>query len=883
MRKKHISLFIVLLMLVATGTLWAENIPLTKANYELPARFTPNKMKKMVFSTSVSAHWLKHSDRFWYIYETSDSKNSYIVDPKTKGKRPIFNNVKMAALLTKLTRDPYEAKHLPIESIKFTKNDKFIYFKVPKNKYVLDAEKRQEEQEKTKEKKKEDEKKKEEQEEGEKQKIGEKKTEEKEKKKEEEKSEVEKAKEEARKFHHFEYELATGKLNLLKDYVDKPERPRWASISPDGNIIVFGRHYNLYYMNKANYEKWLNNPEDKTIEEHQLTTDGEEHYSYHGRSGRGETNVDKEKNKDKHKPAYIIWSHDSRKFAMIRSDSRKVKDLWVINSIAEPRPTLETYRYNMPGEKEAPQSEILIFDLEKKDKLKVKAEKFKDQSLSIMTAQYPVNTRDDDYRPRLWLSETSDRLYLSRASRDLKRIDICYADTATGEVTILIEERLNTYVETRRLGFINNGKELVHWSERDGWAHFYLYDGKGKLKKQLTSGPFHCENIVGIDEKARILYFTANGREKGEDPYYQHLYRVNLNGTGLQLLNKDNFNHSVSMNDSNLYFVDNFSRVDTIPRAVLRDNRGNIQLELETMDLSPLFEAGFTFPETFKVKADDGITDLYGVMYKPFDFDESKKYPVIAYVYPGPQTESVAKSLSTRGDRTWRLAQFGFIVITVGNRGGHPRRSKWYHNYGYGNLRDYGLADKKATIEQLAARYPYVNLEKVGIFGHSGGGFMSTAALLVYPDFFNVAVSSAGNHENNIYNRWWSEKHHGVKEVIDEEGDTIFEYDIEKNSEVAKNLKGRLLLVTGDIDNNVHPANTIRLANALIKANKRFDFFMLPGKRHGFGDMNEYFFWLRSDYFCKHLIGDYSQSVNIEELNREVEMSDKKKDKNGAC
>ncbi len=665
--------------------------------------------------------------------------------------------------------------------------------------------------------------------------------------------------------------------------MDKPERPRWASISPDGNIIVFGRHYNLYYMNKANYEKWLNNPDDKTIEEHQLTTDGEEHYSYHGRSGRGETNVDKEKNKDKHKPAYIIWSHDSRKFAMIRSDSRKVKDLWVINSIAEPRPTLETYRYNMPGEKEAPQNEILIFDLEKKDKLKVKAEKFKDQSLSIMTAQYPVNTRDDDYRPRLWLSETSDRLYLSRASRDLKRIDICYADTATGEVTILIEERLNTYVETRRLGFINNGKELVHWSERDGWAHFYLYDGKGKLKKQLTSGPFHCENIVGIDEKARILYFTANGREKGEDPYYQHLYRVNLNGTGLQLLNKDNFNHSVSMNDSNLYFVDNFSRVDTIPRAVLRDNRGNIQLELETMDLSPLFEAGFTFPETFKVKADDGITDLYGVMYKPFDFDESKKYPVIAYVYPGPQTESVAKSLSTRGDRTWRLAQFGFIVITVGNRGGHPRRSKWYHNYGYGNLRDYGLADKKATIEQLAARYPYVNLEKVGIFGHSGGGFMSTAALLVYPDFFNVAVSSAGNHENNIYNRWWSEKHHGVKEVIDEKGNTIFEYDIEKNSEVAKNLKGRLLLVTGDIDNNVHPANTIRLANALIKANKRFDFFMLPGKRHGFGDMNEYFFWLRSDYFCKHLIGDYSQSVNIEELNREVEMSDKKKDKNGAC
>jgi dipeptidyl-peptidase-4 len=687
---------------------------------------------------------------------------------------------------------------------------------------------------------------------------------------------VEKAKEEAQKYHHFEYEIATGKLTLLEDYVDEPERPRWASISPDGNTIVFGRHYNLFYMDKENYEKWLKNPKDETIKEVQLTTDGEENYSYH-RGDRGETNVDKEKNKDKRKSAYIIWSHDSKKFAMTRADEREVKVLWVINSIANPRPTLETYKYHMPGEKEAPQEEILIFDLKTKEKLKVKAEIFKDQTLRLMTARYPINTRDDDYRPSLWLSETPDKLYFSRTSRDLKRIDICYADTSIGDVKVLIEERLNTYVETRSLGFIDNGKELVHWSERDGWAHFYLYDGDGNLEKQLTSGPFHCENIVGIDEKARVLYFTANGREAGEDPYYLHLYRVNLDGTGLQLLNKDNFNHRISGNDSNLYFIDNYSRVDTIPVAVLRDNRGNVILEMDSTDLSLLFEAGFKFPEPFKVKADDGKTDLYGVMHKPFNFDENRKYPIIAYVYPGPQTEAVDKSFSSRGDRTWRLAQFGFIVITVGNRGGHPSRSKWYHNYGYGDLRDYGLADKKAAIEQLAARHPYIDLDKVGIFGHSGGGFMSTAALLVNPDFFKVAVSSSGNHENNIYNRWWSEKHHGVKEVKDDKGEITFEYDIEKNSEVAKNLKGRLLICTGDIDNNVHPANTIRLANALIKANKRFDFFLFPGQRHGYGDMNEYFFWLRADYFCKHLIGDYSQDVDIEELNREEEKSGNKK------
>jgi dipeptidyl aminopeptidase/acylaminoacyl peptidase len=256
-------------------------------------------------------------------------------------------------------------------------------------------------------------------------------------------------------------------------------------------------------------------------------------------------------------------------------------------------------------------------------------------------------------------------------------------------------------------------------------------------------------------------------------------------------------------------------------------------------------------------------------MYKPFDFDSTQKYPIVAYVYPGPQTEAVNKIFSTSMDRTDRLAQMGFVVVTIGNRGGHPARSKWYHNYGYGNLRDYGLEDKKVAVEQLAARYDFIDLDKVGIFGHSGGGFMSTAAMLVYPDFFKVAVSSAGNHENNIYNRWWSEKHHGVKEKMDEEGNVTFEYAIQKNSELAKNLKGKLLICTGDIDNNVHPANTIRLADALIKANKRFDFFIFPGQRHGFGSMNEYFFWMKANYFAEHLLGHSSKTVDILEMQRE--------------
>ncbi len=251
------------------------------------------------------------------------------------------------------------------------------------------------------------------------------------------------------------------------------------------------------------------------------------------------------------------------------------------------------------------------------------------------------------------------------------------------------------------------------------------------------------------------------------------------------------------MNDGNQYFVDTFSRVDTAPKSQLRDAQGNVVLDLETTDVTAMIEAGFKFPEPFKIKADDGITDLYGVMYKPFDFDPAKKYPIILYVYPGPQTESRGQDVRRPAAASMFLAQFGFVVVEVGNRGGHPQRSKWYHNYGYGNLRDYGLADKKRTVEQLAIKHPFIDIEKVGIFGHSGGGFMTAAALLVYPDFFKVGVSSSGNHENNIYNRWWSEKHHGVREVEDKDGVIKFEYAIEKNSEIAGNLKGHLLLTTG--------------------------------------------------------------------------------------
>jgi dipeptidyl-peptidase 4 len=810
-----------LLLLVLPLQLFAQQ----KANYQLAARFSAKKLDKLVFSTNVDAHWLKKGDRFWYMYETTEGKKWYIVDAAKAEKKLLFDNAKLAAEITKIVKDPFDAQHLNIDSMRFVKDENTIQFEV---KSTQEIEKRDSTKKGA--------------------------------------AAVTKQK----KTFYFDYEINTNTLTELTDFKKPKRKPSWANISPDSSMIVFGRNYNLYYMDKANYAKALVNEEDSTIVEIQLTKDGVEHYGY-ASDGFNETNVDKEKNKNKRKSTFILWSPNSKYFAINKVDNRKVKDLWVINSIADPRPTLETYKYWMPGEKEAPIDELYIYNVASKTQTKIAVDAFKDQDISVWSANNLLSSRDDEYRAQIWLGD-NDKFYFTRTSRDLKRIDVCIANVATNTAKAIIEERMNTYVEVKKIDVVNNGKEYIHWSEQDGWGHLYLYDENGKLKNQITKGSFHCEDVLQIDEKKRVIYFTANGKEENQDPYLLHLYKINFDGSGMQLLTQGTFDHNPTVSDSKLFFIDNFSTVSSVPTSSLYNTDGKKIMDLEKADFTNLLAAGYKFPTSFKAKADDGITDLFGVMYKPFDFDSTKKYPLIEYVYPGPQTESVNKAWSRGMDRIDRLAQLGFVVVTVGNRGGHPSRSKWYHNYGYGNLRDYGLADKKAVAEQLADKHNFIDVNKVGIHGHSGGGFMSTAAMLVYPDFFKVAVSCAGNHDNSIYNRWWSEKHHGVKEVVNDKNDTSFVYAIDKNPDVAKNLKGKLLLIHGEIDNNVHPANTMRVVNALIKNNKRFDMLLLPTQRHGFGDMNEYFFWKMADYFTEHLLGDTTQrTTNIEEMDREVE------------
>lgn len=657
----------------------------------------------------------------------------------------------------------------------------------------------------------------------------------------------------------FLYDMNNRRL-VIKDTVpEEDERVRWATYSPDSTWIAYAKNYNLYIM-KAN---------DPDSVEIQLTTDGELHYGY--ASSRADTA------KDKKVRSVARWFENEEKLYVIKSDSRKVGELFVINSLAEPRPELETYKYSMPGEENVPQRELIIFDIETKERTDVDVSKWKDQRLNVR-----------------WTSqETADKMIVERKKRDLKELEICMVNTNTGELKVLFNEVQYPYIYDGygygELAVLNEGEDIIWWSERTGWGHLYLYDEMGNLKRQLTDGYFVTGRIERIDTLGRELYVEAFGREEGIHPYYTMIYRVSLDRSGMKLISPEDADHSFSMSKTNDYWVDTYSRVDLVPQSVLRDKNGTILLKLEEPDLSQVYSTDWKMPERFVVKAKDGVTDLYGVMFKPFNFDSTRKYPVISYVYPGPQTESVPYSFSVSSRYNTALAQLGFIVVNFGHRGGSPQRNNYYHTYGYDNLRDYALADDKYGIEQLADRYDFIDIDKVGIYGHSGGGFMSTAALLSYPDFYDVAVSSAGNHDNNIYNQWWGETHHGVKEIkkevkVEEEEDKkekeevypveeqdstrtkiIFKSDVPANQDLAKNLKGHLLLVHGDIDNNVHPGNSLRVVNALIKANKRFDFMIMPGKRHGFGDYSEYFETMMWYYFAEHLLGDYRTNVELKD------------------
>lgn len=608
------------------------------------------------------------------------------------------------------------------------------------------------------------------------------------------------------------------------------------SISPDGKKAVFIKDWNLWVKDIASKK------------ETQLTFDGVKDYGYATDNAGWKTS----------ERPIVKWSLDSKKVATYQQDQRHLKDMYLVSTNVG-SPTLKAWKYPLPGDKEIAKLRRVVIDVE---------------NAKVVSLQIPL----DEHRSSLsddivdggqladvdWNADGSEFAFLS-TSRDHKISKLQIANAITGAVKEVFTETVKTHFESGvnsiNWRYLPNTNEILWYSERDNWGHLYLYDAKtGKVKNQITKGNWLVAKVLKVDEKTRTLYFTGLGKEQG-NPYFSYLYKIGFDGKGLTLLTPDLGNHQVSFSPDFKYFIDVYSQPNVTSVTVLRDLSGKKMEELGKTDVSRLQAKGWKAPDVVKLLAADGKTDIYGLVFTPTKIEAAKKYPVVDYIYPGPQGGSVGSwSFSASRSDHQALAELGFIVVAIEGTS-NPQRSKSYHDMNYGNMGENTLPDQIAGIKQLAEKYP-IDLDKVGIWGHSGGGFATAAALFRYPDFFKVGVSQAGNHDNRNYEDDWGERYNGLLENVD--------YEAQANQTYAKNLKGKLMLAHGMMDNNVPPYNVYLVIDALNKANKDYDLVLFPHSGHGFGLYNPYMMRRRWDYFVKHLQGvDTPKEYNLRGANQE--------------
>ncbi len=594
-----------------------------------------------------------------------------------------------------------------------------------------------------------------------------------------------------------------------------------AVLSPDGTKAVFIRDWNLWV-------KDVSSGQERT-----LTTDGVENFGYATDNAGWKTSAN----------AVVKWSPDSRKIATQQQDERLVNDMYLVSTNVG-APNLRQWKYPLPGDSAVAMIHHVIIDVDSRRIVRLQ-----------LPPQYHRATIGDDISmdDYQW-SPDGSRLALASTGRDHKNAIVRVADAATGAVRDVFEEVTETHFESRtgwRVLWATN--EIIWYSQRDDWGHLYLYDlGTGRLKNRITNGEGPVTQIVRIDEATRTLWFAANGRERGQDPYFRHFYRIKLDGTDYVSLTPDDGDHTMQLSPSGRWLVDTYSHAGLPPTVTLRDRAGKLVMPLEKADISRLEATGWKPPVRITVKADDGKTDLYGMMFVPTNLDPAKKYPIINQAYPGPQSGSVGSRAfaAARGDRQ-ALAELGFVVVSIDGRG-TPGRSKSFHDNYYGAMgRDNTIPDQVAGMKDLARQYPYIDIDKAAMWGHSGGGFITAGAMFRYPDFFKVGISESGNHDQRNYEDDWGERYQGL--LVRKDGTD--NYDVEANQNLAKNLKGKLLLAHGGMDNNVPPYNTYLVVDALIKANKDFDLLIFPNAGHGFGADGNYMMRRRWDYFVQHLLG----------------------------
>jgi len=612
--------------------------------------------------------------------------------------------------------------------------------------------------------------------------------------------------------------------------------------SPDGRLEAFIHQYNLYVRPAGGGDSV------------QLTQDGVRYWAY----GVTEPRALAQLRPVPVRPV-LQWSPDSRRIAVQRTDERGVGRI-LLYTVTRRRPQGFAFPYAQPGDSIIPRYDIHLVDVESRRSTRVQTEP-QTQQVNGLVGIGP----DSSWRTVKW-SHDSQRLYYTHATRGPKRVQLMVAEPG-GSTRVLVKDSTASFVELNldngespNWRVVNDGRDILWFSERDGWGHLYRFGADGRLVNAVTSGPWAVATLLHFDAATGRVFFTARGREPGRDPYLRHFYSVNLDGTGLILLTPEDADHRIWMAPGGRWFVDSYSRIDAPPVTVLRAADGRLIRPLERADVSRLQELGWRGGEAFTVKARDGVTDLFGVMWKPSNFDSTKSYPIIDHIYPGPQIIAAPKRyypthdaglVYTAAGQAQALAELGFIVINV-DAMGTPYRSKAFIDTWYGNMGDNGIPDHIAAIRQLAARHRFIDIARVGIFGHSGGGFASTDAILRYPDFFHVAFSTSGNHDNRTYQYHWGEKYQGLLQRDTLRGTD--NYESQANYRMAENLKGKLFLVHGDLDDNVLPSSTLRVVDALIRADKDFDLLILPDAGHSLST-DPYVLRRMWDHFVTHLLG----------------------------